>query len=236
MPGWKTAISYGIGIVFDSLRFLFAILVVSGPYFAGVAAQIWADSHSFPSWASWAVGWVVTVVVAGAEIAFPPIAALMVSIGAIAATILGFAGGVALTGWFLLGCRINPFGGKKMMKTMLGWTAGFIPFFNFLPIPTLTITAWFIVSDARKEDREAQEKWKKENAAKQKQAQQARNNKISQIRQLQMIRAQQEAAMLYQAQNEQIAKIKEDEEAEAQAEEMKNMTANDTKEIPDDYR
>jgi hypothetical protein len=198
MPAWKAVTSIAIGVIFDLLKFVFSILVFTGPVMAGEAVKIYTALHSWPSWASWLAGWVVTVGSGVLEFAFPLLAAAVAFFGIIMAIMVGFFGTLVLYGWFLAN-GVNPFHPKRLLVSAATLIASIIPFIDMLP--TLTAAAVLTVRSARREDRKALKVWKAQSAAAEQQTQARRAEAAAQLEQQQQaeLAAAQEAQMAEEA-------------------------------------
>ncbi len=179
MSGWKRVVSYAIAATFDFLKLIFTFLLFSGPFIAAEAAKMYAESKGVPSWLTGVVWYFTAGGTVAIEVLQPEIAGVIEAFGILMAMVIGFAGGLFMAIWFWIFCKIQPWKKNSSILWMgLGWIASMVPFVNLLP--TLSISAWRIVADQLKADREELKNWKAANAQQLEEQNQVRQAQIMQ--------------------------------------------------------
>lgn len=159
MPLWRVVLSYGFAALFDLLKFIFDLFVFTAPVIIGYAASAAASS-------SWWLSWIpsalitsgVSLLAGAAQVFLPPIAVAVEVFGLIMAMAVSLLGTLFFSLWFLF-AGVNPYGARRLLKTLMGLGVGFVPFLNLFP--TFTMTVWLVVRQARKEDRAARAAWER---------------------------------------------------------------------------
>ena len=160
MSAIRAVLLYAIAVPTDIFRFIFLFLIFVAPFMTAKAVELYLLYNEWPTWAAGFVSTIAGLSTAAAEWLLAPLTLAIAAFGVVMAFAVGLFGWmVFVTALFLFG--INPFAPKLLFKTAGG-------------LALLSVTAFFIVRDTRKEDRKLLKEFKvkeeQERAARESQA------------------------------------------------------------------